>query len=112
MLRSPCQWEGALYNAVRPVLPVNLTSVLSANETLEAWEAVATYFGWAPPPPPPSPPPAQPPPPSPSPPVAQFPPPSRSPAAKAPPPRGNSSVDGAANVPAVGDGTYNGEGCC
>ena len=92
VLRSPCQWVGALYNAVGPVLPVNLTSVLSANETLEAWEAVATYFGWGPPPPPPSPPPVSPPPPSPSPPVAQFPPPSSSPAAKAPPPRANSSA--------------------
>ncbi|KAI7837214.1 hypothetical protein COHA_009005 [Chlorella ohadii] len=45
VLRSPCQWEGSLYNAVGPVLPVNLTSVLSANETLEAWEAVGAYFG-------------------------------------------------------------------
>lgn len=97
VLRSPCQWEGALYNAVGPVLPVSLTSVLSANETLEAWGAVGAYFGWAPPPPPPSP-------------AAQPPPLSRSPAAKAPPPRGNSSADTMPNVPAVGDGTYNG-GC-
>lgn len=101
VLRSPCQWEGALYNAVGPVLPVNLTSVLSANETLEAWEAVGAYFGWAPPPPPPSPPPVSPPPPSPT----AMPPPVRVPEAKAPPPQSNAT---AANVPAVGDGTYNG----
>ena len=81
VLREPCQWEGALYSAVGPVAPVPVTSVLSANETVAAWEAVGAYFNWSPPPPPPSPPPAPP---------------------AVPPPAANGTAAGASGAPPSG----------
>jgi len=39
-LRVPCEWEGAMYDAVGPVQSVPVLSVLSANETAEAEELV------------------------------------------------------------------------
>lgn len=54
-LRTPCEWEGAVYQAVGPVQAIPLTSVLSANETQLAEELVAQVLGGAPPLPAPAP---------------------------------------------------------
>lgn len=40
-LREPCEWQGAMFEAVGPVQPVSVLSVLSANETADADAAVA-----------------------------------------------------------------------
>ena len=111
-LRTPCLWRGAEYRAVGPVAEVQVTSVLSANETMIARESLGIF---EPPPPPPSPP--SPPPPAASPPPPPPPSPEQQPTV-APVPTAapgpaltleEQAALAAGRAVAAGDGTFSGE---